>query len=84
MKTRGLAQKLIEEGRVRIDRRRVEKPSCQVAPGQVITVPLHGDVRVLEILDLPVRRGPPSEAEACYRRLDGTSAGRGRTAPPPY
>ncbi|WP_265587973.1 S4 domain-containing protein [Sphingomicrobium arenosum] len=77
VKTRGQAQRLIDEGHCRIDRRRAEKSSCQVAPGQVLTVPVHGDVRVIEILDLPVRRGPPSEAEACYRRLDGT----GRTIP---
>ncbi|MCJ7421269.1 S4 domain-containing protein [Sphingomicrobium astaxanthinifaciens] len=71
VRTRGRAQKLIGEGHVRLDRRRVDKVACPVAPGQVLTVPIHGDVRVIEILDLPVRRGPPSEAEACYRRLDG-------------
>ncbi|MCM8557976.1 RNA-binding S4 domain-containing protein [Sphingomicrobium sp. GRR-S6-50] len=70
MKTRGRAQKLIEEGRIRLDRQRVLKHACPVSAGQVLTLPLGGDVQVLEILELPTRRGPAEEARACYRRLD--------------
>ncbi|WP_431993857.1 RNA-binding S4 domain-containing protein [Sphingomicrobium aquimarinum] len=70
MKTRGAAQRLVAEGRLRIDRERILKPSHCVAAGSVLTFPLRGEVRVLEILDLPERRGPPAEARAHYRLLD--------------
>jgi ribosome-associated heat shock protein Hsp15 len=55
---------------VRLDGRRVEKPSEDVRVGSVVALPLHGKVRVLKVLHLPARRGPASEARACYEELD--------------
>jgi ribosome-associated heat shock protein Hsp15 len=69
MKSRTLAQGLIEEGRTRIDGRRVEKTSETVRVGSTITLPLRGAVRVIRVLSLPVRRGPAPEARACYEEL---------------
>ena len=69
VKSRTLAQALIEEGHVRLDRRRVEKASEDVQPGSVIALPLHRKVRVLKVLSLPLRRGPAPEARACYAEL---------------
>jgi len=69
LKSRTQAQGLIDEGRVRIDGRRVEKPSDQVAVGSVIAFPLHERVRILRVLGMPVRRGPAPEARACYEEL---------------
>jgi ribosome-associated heat shock protein Hsp15 len=66
VKSRTLAQHVIEEGYVRIDGRRVEKPSEEVRVGSVIALPLHDRVRVLRVLALPVRRGPAPEARGCY------------------
>jgi ribosome-associated heat shock protein Hsp15 len=40
----------------------------------VLTVPIAAGVRVIEVLSLPVRRGPSSEAQACYRTLDAGPA----------
>ena len=68
-KSRTLAQAIIDEGYVRIDGRRVEKPSEEVRVGSVVAVPLHGEVRILKVLCLPGRRGPASEARACYEEL---------------
>ena len=73
-KSRTLAQALIETGHIRIDGKRVEKPSEPVAVGSIVALPLHGKVRVLEVLALPARRGPAAEARACYREVDGQSA----------
>ena len=70
VKSRTLAQSVIATGHVRIDRRRVEKPSEDVRVGSTIALPLHGKVRVLRVLDLPTRRGPAAEARACYEELD--------------
>jgi len=70
VKSRTLAQAVIEEGHVRIDGKRVEKPSDQVQVGSVIALPLHEKVRVLRVLALPQRRGPAPEARLCYDELE--------------
>jgi ribosome-associated heat shock protein Hsp15 len=69
MKSRTLAQALIDAGHVRVDGKRVEKPSESVRIGSVIAFPLHDKVRVLKVLSLPTRRGPAPEARACYEEL---------------
>ena len=75
VKSRGLAQGLIDTGHVRIDGKRVTKPSELVRVGSTIAFPLHERVRVLRVVALPARRGPPAEARACYEELgvDGQS-----------
>ena len=69
VKSRTLAQHLLEAGHVRIDGRRVEKTSEEVRVGSVVALPLHGRVRILKVLSLPARRGPPAEARLCYEEL---------------
>jgi ribosome-associated heat shock protein Hsp15 len=69
IKSRTLAQGVIDQGHVRIDGKRVEKPSEEVRVGSVIALPLHDQVRVLRVLSLPIRRGPAPEARACYEEL---------------
>ena len=69
VKSRTLAQALIETGHVRIDGRRVEKSSEEVRVGSAIALPLHGRVRVLKVLALPDRRGPAPQARLCYEEL---------------
>jgi len=69
LKSRTLAQGLIEAGHVRVDGRRVEKSSEEVRVGSVVALPLHETVRVFRVLALPERRGPSSEARACYEEL---------------
>jgi ribosome-associated heat shock protein Hsp15 len=70
-KTRPIAQKLAEDGHMRINGRRVERAHQKVVPGDVLTIPAVRGVRVIEIVALPDRRGPAPEAQACYRVLDG-------------
>ena len=74
VKSRSLAAKLIEEGCIRVNRQRVVKAATCVRCGDVLTASLHGRVRVIEILAIGHRRGPPSEAQALYSEL--TSADR--------
>lgn len=69
VKSRTLAQALIDAGHVRLDGKRVEKPSEGVRIGSVIAFPLHDQVRVLRVLSLPARRGPATEARTCYEEL---------------
>jgi ribosome-associated heat shock protein Hsp15 len=69
VKSRSLAAKLIEQGCVRVNRQRVEKAATSVKCGDVLTASLHGQVRIISILALGHRRGPPSEAKALYTEL---------------
>jgi ribosome-associated heat shock protein Hsp15 len=68
-KSRTLAQALVATGHLRIDGKRVDKPSDEVRAGSILALPLHGNVRVLRVVALPLRRGPPAEARACYEEL---------------
>ena len=70
VKSRTLAQAVIETGYVRIGGKRVEKPSEEVRVDSVITLVLHDRVRVLRVVCIPERRGPAPEARACYEELD--------------
>ncbi|MCA1654192.1 MAG: RNA-binding S4 domain-containing protein [Sphingomicrobium sp.] len=79
VKSRTLAQALVEEGLTRIDGKRVLKASEQVRIGSVVALPLHDQVRVIRVLTLPTRRGPASEARLAY---EDVSAGRGRPTMP--
>lgn len=71
-RSRTLAQGLIETGHVRIDGKRVAKPSEEVRVGSVIALPLHGKVRVVRVLGLPQRRGPATEARSHYEEIEET------------
>jgi len=70
VRTRSAAQKLVEEGHIRRNGERVTRGAADIRVGDVLTVPLGNAVRLIEILELPARRGPPREARACYRELD--------------
>ena len=69
VKTRGLAQKLVEDRHLRVDGRMIERAHAEVKVGNVLTFPLNDRVRVLRIEALPNRRGPAPEAQACYTDL---------------
>ena len=69
VKSRTLAQAVVQTGNVRIDGRRVEKSSEEVQAGSIIALALHGQVRVLRVLSVPTRRGPAPEARTCYEEL---------------
>ena len=73
-KTRTIAQGLAEAGHMRVNGRRVDRAHLKVGCGDVLVLPLAAGVRVIEVLALPVRRGPASEAQACYRVLDESRA----------
>ena len=73
-KSRSLAQRRIAEGHMRLNGTRVLRQTCAVEVGDVLTLMIGNAVAVIEILALPDRRGPASEAQACYRVLDAGGA----------
>lgn len=69
VKTRGLAVRLVEGKRVRLNGRRIDRAHALVGPGDVLTLPLGRVVRVVRILALAERRGPASEARLLYEEI---------------
>jgi ribosome-associated heat shock protein Hsp15 len=69
VKSRSLAAKLIEGGSIRVNRQRVLKAAACVKRGDVLTASLHGRIRIIEVVAIGSRRGPPAEAQALYAEL---------------
>jgi len=74
MKARADCARLVAGGLVRINRQVTDKPHARLRPGDVLTLPLHGDVRVVRVLSLATRRGPAPEAQALYEDVDAAPA----------
>ncbi|HEY0276337.1 MAG TPA: RNA-binding S4 domain-containing protein [Paenirhodobacter sp.] len=70
VKTRVLAAALISGRKVRVNGARIDKPGRAVGPGDVLTVAVAGQVRLLRILDCGERRGPATEASALFLDLE--------------
>lgn len=68
-KSRSLAQALVGQGHIRINGRRVEKPSVEVKVGDALTIPRGDGVIAIRVLAIPQRRGPAPEAQACYAEI---------------
>jgi ribosome-associated heat shock protein Hsp15 len=69
VKSRTLAQKLIETGAVRVNSERTDRTDLKVGPGDVLTMTMHDQLRVWRILDAGERRGPATEAAGLYEDL---------------
>ena len=68
-KSRAKSVSLIHAGRTRIDGRPVTSIHADIRIGQTITMVLGSHVRAIRVLAIPVRRGPATEAQACYEDL---------------
>ncbi len=69
VKSRTLAQKLIETGAVRVNSERTIRTDHQVGAGDVLTMTVHTRLLVWKILDAGERRGPATEAAGLYEDL---------------
>lgn len=67
--SRSLAQALVADGHVRLNGKRVEKSSVEVKSGDSITMPKGDGAFAFQLLAIPLFRGPPLEAQACYREI---------------
>ncbi len=85
-KSRSLATRLCARGRVRVNANTAIKPHHALKPGDVLTFPLAGHIRVIEVKALAARRGPAAEARTLYEDLEPPrprSKGNGRAPAPP-
>lgn len=82
-KTRSMAAKFVEEGRVRLTRSgvetRLDKASRTVRPGDALLFALGGRLTALQVGALGERRGPAPEARTLYRLIE--NEGQGAAAP---
>jgi ribosome-associated heat shock protein Hsp15 len=72
---------MAEQGRLRLNGRVIDKAHVLVRPGDVLGFARFGEVRVLKVESLPVRRGPPAEARALYSDLSAAAAPEPEQAP---
>lgn len=78
-KTRALACRVVEEGRVRLTRTgaaeavRLDKGSRTIRPGDALVFAIGGRIHAVRVLATGERRGPAEEARGLYAALeDGT------------
>ena len=69
MKARRDCAVLVGEGAVRINRQPTEKAHARLRAGDVLTVAIRDEVRVLRVLALAARRGPATEARRLYEEI---------------
>ena len=69
VKSRTLAQKLIEAGAVRVNSERTMRTDHPVGAGDVLTMTVQERLLVWKIVDPGTRRGPPAEAQGLYEDL---------------
>ena len=76
-KTRGMAARFVECGRVRLTRSggetRLDKPSRTVRPGDGLVFAVGGRIVSVRVEDCGERRGPAAEARTLYSELSGPS-----------
>jgi ribosomal 50S subunit-recycling heat shock protein len=69
-KTRALAQRFVEEGRVRLTRTgqetRLDKPSRSIRPNDILVFAIGPKLIAVQVAALGERRGPASEAQTLY------------------
>lgn len=68
-KSRTTASRLCAAGRVRINRRVVDKAHAMLRAGDVLTFPQARAIRVVRVRALGTRRGPAAEAATLYEDL---------------
>jgi ribosome-associated heat shock protein Hsp15 len=74
MRQRSDCAALVAEGSIRINRQPTVKPHARLRIGDVLTIPVRGQVRVIRVAALAVRRGPAPEAALLYAEVTDAAA----------
>ena len=74
VKSRSLAARLVEAGHVRVNGKRTTAAAKVIAVGDVLTIALDREVRVMRITAIGERRGPYREACRLYEDLAASRA----------
>ncbi|MDY7098840.1 MAG: S4 domain-containing protein [Pseudomonadota bacterium] len=68
-RTRSVARAMIEAQALRRNRKHVRRASENVAIGDILTLAVGDEVRVVEVVSLPSRRASPALAKSFYREI---------------
>jgi ribosome-associated heat shock protein Hsp15 len=82
-KSRTLAAKLVEAGKVRVNTEKVVQPAHPVKTGDGLTITLDRRIVVLKVLAPGARRGPAEEARLLYEDLTPAPPPKEETPAPP-
>ncbi|HQT76484.1 MAG: heat-shock protein [Rhodospirillales bacterium 20-64-7] len=74
MRARADCAALVAQGSIRINRQPTDKPHAKLRVGDVLTIPVHGQVLVMRVLSLAMRRGPAAEARLLYADLNDVAS----------
>ena len=79
-KTRSLSAKVVKKGVVRVNGRRLQKPSSIIKIGDGITIYHDRRIRALKVLDISEKRGSATDAQCLYVDITSQSIDMPRKA----
>ena len=68
-KSRSIATKFVSNNRLRISGQVTQKPHKMISIGDVLTITINDNIKVLKVLNIPNRRGPYSESLNFYEDI---------------
>ena len=68
-KSRSLATKFVSTNRLRISGQVTQKPNKMISIGDILTMKINDNIKVLKVLDIPNRRGPYTESLNFYEDI---------------
>ena len=68
-KSRSIATKFVLTNRLRISGQVTQKPHKMISIGDVLTMTINDNIKILKVLDIPSRRGPYPESLNFYEDI---------------
>ena len=68
-KSRSIATKFVSTNRLRISGQVTQIPHKMISIGDILTLTINDNIKILKVLDIPNRRGPYSESLNFYEDL---------------
>ena len=68
-KSRSIATKFVSTNRLRISGQVTQKPHKMISIGDVLTISINDNIKILKVLDIPKRRGPYLESLNFYEDI---------------
>ena len=68
-KSRSIATKFVSTNRLRISGQVTQKPHKMISIGDVLSITINDNIKILKVLDIPNRRGPYSESLKFYEDI---------------
>ena len=68
-KSRSIATKFVSTNRLRISGQVTQKPHKMISIGDVLTMTINDNIKILKVLDIPKRRGPYLESLNFYEDI---------------